>query len=68
MFVLFRKLTLDRVVPHLEKYQGTVLHTSLKTQKDQALRHALAHTWPRPPDPDAGIGLFERRAGVDAAG
>jgi uncharacterized membrane protein len=40
--VLFRKLTLDRVVPNLEKYQGTVLHTSLSTQQEQALRQALA--------------------------
>ena len=42
LFVLFRKLTLDRVVPDLEKYQGTVLRTSLSTEQEQALRQALA--------------------------
>jgi uncharacterized membrane protein len=42
LFVLFRKLTLDRVVPDLEKYQGTVLRTSLSTEQEQALCQALA--------------------------
>ena len=69
MFVLFRKLTLDRVVPDLEKYQGTVLRTSLSTEQEQALCQALAQTPGQGRlNPDAGIGLFERSAGVDAAG
>ena len=42
LFVLFRKLTLDRVVPDLEKYQGTVLRTSLSIEQKQALCQALA--------------------------
>ena len=72
LFVLFRKLTLDRVVPNLEKYQGTVLRTSLSTEQEQALGQALSQHLAKArlirSNPDAGIGLFERRAGVDAAG
>ncbi len=42
LFVLFRKVTLDRVLPDLEHYQGTVLRTSLSLEQEQDLRKALA--------------------------
>ena len=42
LFVLFRKVTLDRVLPDLEKYQGTVLRTSLSNEQEAELRQALA--------------------------
>lgn len=41
LFVLFRKVTLDKVLPDLEKYQGTVLQTSLSSEQEAALRQAL---------------------------
>ncbi|MCU0837672.1 MAG: DUF1269 domain-containing protein [Rhodospirillales bacterium] len=42
LFVLFRKVTLDRVLPDLEQYQGKVLRTSLTLEQEQELRKALA--------------------------
>lgn len=42
LFVLFKKVTLDRVLPDLEKYSGTVLRTSLSEQQEAELRNALA--------------------------
>jgi len=45
LFVLFRKVTLDRVLPDLEQYEGTVLRTSLSVEQEKELRAALvAHT------------------------
>lgn len=43
LFVLFRKVTLDRVLPDLEAFEGTVLRTSLTDEQEKALRTALAH-------------------------
>jgi uncharacterized membrane protein len=42
LFVLFKKVTLDRVLPDFEKYSGTVLHTSLSEKQETELRRALA--------------------------
>jgi uncharacterized membrane protein len=42
LFVLFRKVTLDRVLPELEKFRGTVLRTSLSTEQETQLRDALS--------------------------
>lgn len=42
LFVLFRKITLDKVLPDLEQYHGRILRTSLSGEQEQALRQALA--------------------------
>ena len=42
LFVLFKKVTLDRVLPDFEKYPGTVLRTSLSDEQENELRQALA--------------------------
>lgn len=42
LFVLFKKVTLDRVLPELQKYPGQVLKTSLSEEQEKALRQALA--------------------------
>jgi uncharacterized membrane protein len=42
LFVLFRKVTFDRVLPELEKFGGTVLRTSLTQEQETALREALS--------------------------
>ena len=72
LFVLFRKLTLDRVVPDLEKYQGTVLRMSLSIAAGAGALPGVGATPGQGrlirSNPDAGIGLFEGRADVDAAG
>jgi uncharacterized membrane protein len=45
LFVLLRKVTLDKVMPELGKYEGTVMKTSLSNEQEQQLREALArHT------------------------
>jgi uncharacterized membrane protein len=45
LFVLLRKVTLDKVVPELGKYEGTVIRTSLSNEQEQQLREALTrHT------------------------
>jgi len=41
LFVLLRKVTLDKVLPDLSQYEGTVLKTSLSNEQEQALRDAL---------------------------
>jgi uncharacterized membrane protein len=41
LFVLFRKVTLERVLPDLEQYEGRILKTSLTSEQEQALRQAL---------------------------
>lgn len=43
LFVLFKKVTLDRILPELEKYPGQVLRTSLSEQQESELRQALTH-------------------------
>jgi uncharacterized membrane protein len=41
LFVLLRKVTLDKVMPELGKYDGTVMKTSLSNEQEQQLREAL---------------------------
>jgi uncharacterized membrane protein len=41
LFVLLRKVTLDKVMPELGKYDGTVMKTSLSNEQEQQLRQAL---------------------------
>lgn len=41
LFVLLRKVTLDKVLPDLSQYEGTVLKTSLSNEQEQELREAL---------------------------
>ncbi len=41
LFVLLRKVTLDKVLPDLSRYEGTVLKTSLSNEQEQELREAL---------------------------
>lgn len=41
LFVLLRKVTLDKVLPDLSRYEGTVLKTSLSNEQEQELRAAL---------------------------
>jgi len=49
LFVLVRRATLDKVLPELRPFGGTVIHTSLSTEQEARLRRALedvavAHT------------------------
>lgn len=43
LFVLLRKVTIDKVLPELSKFEGTVLQTSLSDEQEQRLRNALSH-------------------------
>ena len=42
LFVLLRKVTLDKVMPELGKYEGTVIRTSLSNEQERELREALS--------------------------
>lgn len=42
LFVLFRRLTADKVLPQLSQFQGKVLKTSLSDNDEKRLRDALA--------------------------
>ena len=42
LFVLLRKVTLDKVMPELSKYEGTVIRTSLSNEQERELREALS--------------------------
>jgi uncharacterized membrane protein len=42
LFVLLRKVTIDKVLPELGKYEGTVLKTSLSNEQEDKLRQALS--------------------------
>ncbi len=42
LFILVRKMTVDKVLPEFEKYSGTVLRTSLSQDQERALRDALS--------------------------
>jgi uncharacterized membrane protein len=53
LFVLVRKVTLDRVLEAIKPYGGKVLHTSLSHESEARLRAAL----------DAGWGAEERHRG-----
>jgi uncharacterized membrane protein len=41
IFVLVRNVTVDKVVPEISKYGGTVLRTSLSDDAEQRLQAAL---------------------------
>jgi uncharacterized membrane protein len=41
IFVLVRKATVDRVIPEVSKFGGTVIHTSLPEDIEQRLRQGL---------------------------
>jgi uncharacterized membrane protein len=43
LFILVRKMTLDKVLPEFSRFNGTVLKTSLSDEQEQKLREALAH-------------------------
>ncbi len=42
LFVLFKKVTLDKVLPEFEKFQGQVLQTSLSDEQETRLKNALS--------------------------
>ncbi len=42
LFVLVHTSTPDKVLPRISQYGGEVLHTSLDTQAEETLKHALA--------------------------
>jgi len=42
LFVLVRKVTPDKVLPHVAKYGGEILQTSLSAEQDERIRKALA--------------------------
>jgi uncharacterized membrane protein len=42
LFILARKVTPDKVIGELERFEGTVLHTSLTHEDEEELREALA--------------------------
>jgi uncharacterized membrane protein len=42
LFVLVRRANVDKVLPRLGSYRGTVLHTSLSDDQERRLRAALA--------------------------
>lgn len=42
LFVLFRKVTFDKVLPEFEKVSGTVVKTSLTQEQEDKLREALS--------------------------
>jgi uncharacterized membrane protein len=42
LFVLVRKVTPEKVLPHVAKFGGTVLKTSLSPEQDERIRKALS--------------------------
>ena len=42
LFVLVRAVTPEKVLPHVAKYGGTILKTSLSPEQDERIRNALA--------------------------
>jgi uncharacterized membrane protein len=42
LFVLFRKVTWDKVLPHISQYGGTIMHSTLTTEAEARLQSALA--------------------------
>jgi uncharacterized membrane protein len=55
VFILFRQMTEDKVMPEISQYGGTVLHTSLSDEMEQRLQAALSQGAPVRKDitPDA---------------
>jgi uncharacterized membrane protein len=41
LFVLFRKVTWEKVLPHISQYGGTVMHSSLTPEAEDRLQAAL---------------------------
>ena len=41
LFVLFRKVTWEKVLPHISQYGGTVMHSSLTPEAEARLQSAL---------------------------
>jgi uncharacterized membrane protein len=41
LFVLFRKVTWEKVLPHISQYGGTVMHSSLTPEAEAQLQSAL---------------------------
>src|SRR5262245_27252407 len=41
LFVLFRKVTWEKVLPHVSQYGGTVMHSSLTAEVEARLQSAL---------------------------
>jgi uncharacterized membrane protein len=41
LFVLFRKVTWEKVLPRISQYGGTVMHSSLSPEAEERLQHAL---------------------------
>jgi uncharacterized membrane protein len=48
LFVLFKKVTLDKVLPEFHRYQGQVLKTSLTDEQEAKLRDALSRHLAQP--------------------
>jgi uncharacterized membrane protein len=42
LFVLFRKATWEKVLPHISEYGGTIMHSSLSPEAEARLQSALA--------------------------
>lgn len=41
LFVMFRKVTWEKVLPHIEQYGGTIMHSSLTPEEEARLQNAL---------------------------
>jgi uncharacterized membrane protein len=41
LFVLFRKVTWEKVLPHISQYGGNVMHSSLTSEAESRLQSAL---------------------------
>jgi uncharacterized membrane protein len=41
LFVLVRRATMDKVLPELQPFGGTIIHTSLSKEQEERLRRAL---------------------------
>jgi uncharacterized membrane protein len=42
LFVLFRKVTWEKILPHISQYGGTVMHSSLTPEAEAQLQSALS--------------------------
>jgi uncharacterized membrane protein len=41
LFVLFRKVTWEKILPHISQYGGTIMHSSLTPEAEARLQSAL---------------------------
>jgi uncharacterized membrane protein len=48
LFVLFKKVTLDKVLPEFTRYEGRVLQTSLTNEQEEKLKEALSRHLAQP--------------------